>query len=230
LSPQDHGEIRLIRSVPGDVRAGVAAMSTSTLVCLEGIDGSGTSTQARRLEKRLRESGVRRRVIHFPDYETPVGRLIKAFFLQRIYFDARGVRLLFTANRWERVSQIERALRRGAVVILDRYSSSNIAYGVADDLEKRWLEDIESGLPQPSLTILIDIPPREALKRKGRVKKLDRYEKNVKYIERVRSAYLDLAKEKGWKMVNGTRSRGELEEEIWTYVSRHISRVAARTR
>jgi len=182
------------------------------------------------LEKRLRESGVRRRVIHFPDYETPVGRLIKAFFLQRIYFDARGVRLLFTANRWERVSQIERALRRGAVVILDRYSSSNIAYGVADDLEKRWLEDIESGLPQPSLTILIDIPPREALKRKGRVKKLDRYEKNVKYIERVRSAYLDLAKEKGWKMVNGTRSRGELEEEIWTYVSRHISRVAARTR
>jgi len=182
------------------------------------------------LENRLKKSGVRRRVIHFPDYETPVGRLIKGFFLQKINFDARGVRLLFAANRWERASQIERALRRGVVVILDRYSSSNIAYGLADDLDKKWLEDIESGLPRPSLTILIDIPSREALKRKGRVKKLDRYEKNVKYIERVRSAYLDLAREKGWKMVNGTRSRGELEEEIWTYVSGHLPRLAARTR
>jgi len=208
----------------------VTAVSTLTLVCLEGIDGSGTSTQARRLENRLKKSGVRRRVIHFPDYETPVGRLIKGFFLQKINFDARGVRLLFAANRWERASQIERALRRGVVVILDRYSSSNIAYGLADDLDKKWLEDIESGLPRPSLTILIDIPSREALKRKGRVKKLDRYEKNVKYIERVRSAYLDLAREKGWKMVNGTRSRGELEEEIWTYVSGHLPRLAARTR
>jgi len=200
-------------------------MSTSTLVCLEGIDGSGTSTQARRLERRLKKLGIRRRVIHFPNYETPVGQLIKRFLLQKMRLEPMGVRLLYTANRWERAPEIEKTSRRGVVVILDRYSSSNIAYGVAQDLDKKWLEDIESGLPQPSLTILIDIPSREALKRKRRVKKLDRYERNVKYIEKVRNAYLNLATEKGWRIVNGTRSRGEVEEEIWSYVRKDFSRL-----
>jgi len=199
-------------------------MSTSALICLEGIDGSGTSTQARRLGKRLEESGVRWRATHFPNYRTPIGKLIKGFLLHNIRLRARTIRLLYTANRWERASEVERALRKGVVVILDRYSSSNVAYGVADGLDKKWLEDIENGLPQPSLTILIDLPSREALKRKRRVKKLDRYEKNLGYIERVRQAYLHLAKEKRWKIVDGVKSREELEEEIWDYVSKRLSR------
>lgn len=199
-------------------------MSTSALICLEGIDGSGTSTQARRLGKRLEESGVRWRVTHFPDYRTPIGKLIKGFLLRNIRLRARTIRLLYTANRWERASEVERALRKGVVVILDRYSPSNVAYGVADGLDKKWLEDIENGLTQPSLTILIDLPSREALKRKRRVKKLDRYEKNLEYMERVRQAYLHLAKEKRWKIVDGVKSRGELEEEIWDYVSKRLPR------
>lgn len=216
--------------VSDNVGSRVTVMSTSTLVCLEGIDGSGTSTQARRLRKRLEKSGVRWRVIHFPGYETPVGKLIKRFLLQKIHLEARVIRLLYTANRWERASEIEGTLGEGVVVILDRYSPSNIAYGVADGLDEKWLEDIESGLPQPSLTILIDLPSREALKRKGRVKKLDRYERNMEYIERVRDAYLHLAKEKGWRIVDGDKSRGELEEEIWDYVNKHLLRLTSRFR
>ncbi|MFB0568571.1 MAG: dTMP kinase [Nitrososphaeria archaeon] len=199
-------------------------MSTSALICLEGIDGSGTSTQARRLGKRLEKLGVRWRVTHFPDYGTPIGKLIEGFLLHDIRLEARTIRLLYTANRWERASEMERALRKGVVVILDRYSSSNIAYGVADGLDKKWLEDIENALPQPSLTILIDLSSREALRRKRRVKKLDRYEKNIEYVERVRHAYLRLAKEKGWKILDGVKSREELEEEIWDYVNKRLPR------
>lgn len=198
-------------------------MSTS-LVCLEGIDGSGTSTQARRLGKRLERSGIRRRVIHFPDYRTPVGRLIKGFLLRKTSFEARAIRLLFAANRWERAAEIERTLARGVIVVLDRYSSSNMAYGVADGLDRKWLEDVETGLPQPSLTVLIDLPSLEALKRKGKSKRLDRYEKNLEYIERVRHVYLRLAKEKRWKIVDGVRSRKEIEEEIWAYISKRLPR------
>ncbi|NIM45927.1 MAG: dTMP kinase, partial [Nitrososphaeria archaeon] len=56
------------------------------------------------------------------------------------------------------------------------------------------------------------------MKRKRKVKRLDRYEKNLEYMERVRHAYLRLAKEKRWKIVDGVRSRKEVEEEIWAYI------------
>ncbi len=83
-------------------------------------------------------------------------------------------------------------------------------------------------MPQPSLTILIDLPSRKALRRKGTVKKLDRYERNSEYMEKVRRAYLDLAKDKGWKVVNGVKSKRELEEEIWFHVNKRLPRLVSR--
>ena len=101
-------------------------------------------------------------------------------------------------------------------LVCNRYRDSNIAYGLANGLEKKWLENLDLGLPKPDLTILIDIPITESVIRK--TKNRDRYEKNKKFLKNVKSRYMKLATMKRWKIIKGDRSKGEVSKDIWNIV------------
>jgi dTMP kinase len=188
------------------------------LIALEGIDQAGKRTQARLLGRRLRELGLEVAIWSFPDYSTELGGEIRAFLRGERRYNPRVRHLLYAANKWERAEELMGLLGRGAFVVLDRYKASNIAYGMAHGLDRAWLAGLEADLPEADLTILIDIPPEESLRRKAAAR--DAHEADLGFLGRVRRNYLALAEEMGWPIVDGTRGPGEVSEDIWRIASR----------
>ncbi len=191
------------------------------LIALEGIDQSGKKTQASLLAQRLRELGYEVEQISFPDYSTPIGREIRAFLEGRRPYRPEIRQLLYVANRWELRDRLEGWLREGKVVIADRYVPSGLAYGLANGLDLDWMVELEKGLPEPELVIILDISPTEASRRKvGQ----DVYERDYEFLQRVRSSYLQLAREFGWVVIDGSKPIDRVSESIWKTVKARIER------
>ncbi|VEL21366.1 unnamed protein product [Protopolystoma xenopodis] len=138
------------------------AMSTlrprGLFIVLEGIDRSGKSTQAGLLRHELTSMTNREAVlVHFPDRETPIGKGISDYLTGKVDMEAHAIHLLFTANRWERNTDILAALEDGRCVIADRYSYSGIAYSAAkpDPPDWEWSRKVEHGLAQPDVVICL---------------------------------------------------------------------------
>jgi len=190
------------------------------LLVLEGIDKAGKATQLKFLAKRLTAEGYRVEHISFPDYETPLGKEIRKFLQGEIDLRPEVRQLLYVANRWERVQDLEQWLRKEAFVIADRYSPSGIAYGLANKLDLNWMLNLEEGLPTPEMVILVQISVKTSHERE--VKK-DRYERDEVFLEKVRNAYIDLSKKFQWCVVNGENSPKDVAREIWEKVSKQLN-------
>src|SRR6266498_2844966 len=165
----------------------------SALIAFEGLDQSGKETQARLLRARLEAGGHRVETLTFPDDSTPLGKDIRAALAGTREYARNVMQLLYIANRHERREDITRWLAEGAVVICDRYLASSIAYGDAQGLDPAWLTDVQRKLPQPALTLLLDIAPETALARKQSNR--DRYERDLDLLSRVRASYRRLAQQ-----------------------------------
>lgn len=192
------------------------------LIELEGIDQSGKETQVSNLARRLRGAGYNTVTISFPDYSTPVGRQIRAFLAKHRSFPLQLRHMLFAANRWEKAERIEAWLKKGRMVVADRYSMSNLAYGVASALPLRWLMELERGLPRPDLVLVIDISPKTSLRRKKAFR--DIHESDLRYLAKVRRAYVGLARRFRWKIVYGEREAEAVEKEVWRLVRGFLKR------
>jgi len=159
---------------------------------LEGLDGSGKSTQAKLLAAFLGGRGLPVVLTREPGGGLPGVRDI----LLNEPLSPEAEYLLFSADRAEHVRRvILPALERGAWVVSDRYLDSSLAYqGFGRGLPLPWLLEVAKeatlGLT-PRLTFLLDLPPEEALRR---VKDPDRLEREgLAFFQRVREGYLFLA-------------------------------------
>lgn len=190
------------------------------LIALEGLDQSGKETQAQLLRDRLRQNGNKSRVVSFPDYGTSIGEEIARVMQGERDYPSDVMQLLYVANRYERRSDLERWLAGGLVIICDRYVASSIAYGTAQDLDPAWLTDIQRFLPEPNLTVLLDIMPETAARRKavGR----DRYERDLALLNRVRKSYLEQLQET-WVRVDGEQSKEDVAEEVFSSVALRLA-------
>ena len=143
------------------------------LVVMEGLDGSGKSTQVRKLREHLESLSGTVEYIHFPRYDAPVyGELISRFlrgdFGSNEQVHPQLVALLYAEDRHGAAPQMKSVLSRGGTVLLDRYVYSNVAYQCAkvDDIDEReelreWIlntEFGEFGHPRPDLNIFLDVP------------------------------------------------------------------------
>ena len=169
------------------------------LVTIEGVEGSGKSTQCLRLAERLRARGVEVVLTSEPD-GTPLGAAIRKLF------EADGPAptpltqaFLFMAARQQHVTEVIRpALSRGAVVLCDRYVDATMAYqgfGQGLDLETiRDLNALATGGVAPDLTLVLDLDPAVGMTRiDGR--SLDAFEKmDLAFHRRVREGYLEIAR------------------------------------
>lgn len=191
------------------------------LIAFEGLDQSGKETQARLLRARLERAGHRVEALTFPDDTTRLGQEIRAALGNLRTFPPDVMQLLYIANRHERRETILEWQAAGAIVICDRYLASSIAYGEAQGVDAAWLADTQRLLPQPALTILLDIGPEIALARKqaGR----DRYERDLALLARVRASYRRLAAQPGWVLVDGNRRREDVEAEITDAVASRLA-------
>ncbi len=192
-----------------------------SLIAFEGLDQSGKETQARLLRARLEAAGHRVETLTFPDDSTPLGQDIRAALAGRREYARDVMQLLYIANRHERREDIESWLDDGVVVICDRYIASSIAYGEAQGLDAAWLTDVQRKLPQPALTILLDIAPATALARKRSNR--DRYESDMELLARVRDSYRKLAQQPTWALIDGEHTREAVAEEINALVATRLA-------
>ena len=127
-------------------------------------------------------------------------------------YDAATLQLLYAANRFEIAGEIRGALERGETVLCDRYTASGIAYGGATGVDTEWLERVRAPLPEADVTILLDISPSEAEKRKPANR--DTFERNKSLLTMARMGYLQMAGRRGWTKLDGTLPSGVITARI----------------
>jgi dTMP kinase len=214
-------------------------MRAGRFITFEGPEGSGKTTQAKRLVARLCREG--RDVVYTREPGgTPTGEAIRDI----LQHNAAGEPIcdvaevfLFAASRAQLVrAVILPALSRGAIVISDRFADSTTAYqgyGRGFPIEQMLaINAFAIGEATPDLTILLDLPVSIGFERiRGRQQELfqnaDRIEREaLEFHERVRGGYLELAHRwpARFRIVDATRPPDDVERAIWEIVSHAISR------
>jgi len=132
------------------------------------------------------------------------------------------IHLLYAANKWEVATKINEQRARGTVVIANRYTPSNLAYGVAHDLSLNWLTILEADLPKPNRIFILDVPVRIAFGRK--IQQRDIHEEDATYLERVRRMYLQLARKFNWTVIDGKSTPLMVHSRIWKVLERSFKK------
>uniref|UniRef100_A0A0L8G043 Thymidylate kinase n=1 Tax=Octopus bimaculoides TaxID=37653 RepID=A0A0L8G043_OCTBM len=185
------------------------------LFVFEGIDRCGKSTQCENLKSAL--EGVGRTVVlySFPNRDTAIGSVIDKYLKKEIDLPDQAIHLLFTANRWETMKDIQKMLLNGVTVIMDRYAYSGICYSVAKGtLSLLWCKAPDRGIIKPDCIFFLDLSPLKANRRAGFGE--ERYEV-IEFQEKVRDQFLKI-KDNSWKKcrslkVDGTGGRGKLRRQ-----------------
>ena len=183
------------------------------LIAFEGLDQSGKQTQAERLLDAFRTASHQTEFLTFPAYETAIGTEIDYALHGQREYAPDTLQLLYIANRFEFRPKIESWLSAGTMVVCDRYLASSIAYGEAQGVDAAWLTGIQRLLPQPSLTILLDIPPDASLTRKQAAR--DKFERDLPLLGRVRESYLRQAEAStNWIRLEGHRDKDAVSSAV----------------
>jgi dTMP kinase len=204
------------------------------LIVLEGIDGSGKSTQAAALHRRLRAEGVSASLTQEPT-SGPIGQLIRRCLTGDVELDERSLTLLYAADRLDHLTSengMLRDLEAEKVVVCDRYYHSSYAYH-SDTVGLDWIVAINSlavSLAQADVTILLDVSPAVAIDRLGTSRgRAERYE-HIGKLERVRTVYLStftkLPPGSG-HLVDANADVETISEKIWAIVASALSTGAA---
>ena len=203
--------------------------SASLFVVLEGIDGSGTTTQLARLERHLANIGRRVHATREPS-AGPVGRMLREILLGQHrhadggVVDGRTMALLFAADRNDHLArEVEPALATGMDVISDRYVWSSLAYQ-ALEAERDWVLTLARGIRVPDLTILLDVTIETAFARRALAgRPVERYDDDI-ILKRVAENYRKLAAvHDGAHVIDGGGSVDEVERRVIAVVDGHLA-------
>lgn len=196
-------------------------------ITFEGGEGSGKSTQARLLYRRLQRLNIPSLLTHEPGV-TALGKRITRLLKWSgdTEISPMAELLLFNTSRAQLVSEvIKPALQNGSNVICDRYADSTTAYqGYGRGLDLATVAAVNKiGMSRlaPDITFLLDMPVERGLERTGKNK--DRFEiETLDFHKRVREGYLTLAEQEPsrWCVVDATRSKKEIAGIIWDKVSK----------
>jgi dTMP kinase len=145
-------------------------MSRGALIVLEGLDGAGTTTQARRLVEHLANSGRPAHLTREPS-DGPVGKLLRALLVGDHAIPGQAIdqatfSLLFAADRNDHLQrEILPAQQRGEVVVSDRYYHSSLAYQ-GTGAQREWIRALNRFAPAPGLTLFLRVAPEVAAARR----------------------------------------------------------------
>ena len=202
---------------------------TGAFIVFEGLDGSGTSTQAARLRD------------HFQRLETPVsltaeptggpiGQHIRSAFSGRLRFSSdpaifdRQLAYLFAADRYDHLNNdfdgVLGKLATGTTVISTRYFFSSYAYHCTTDEDFESVKTLNSAFPDPDYTIYVDVPVEISLQRLSKRSSLETYE-NEQKLRKVKENYSRIFSEYKGRLltVDGTRTEAEIHQAIVDFVT-----------
>ena len=200
------------------------------IIVIEGIEGSGKETQSKLLVESLNKKGIKAIEFSFPMYDTPTGRIFKNCLLSNNNYFPEGyealdpelVCLYTAADRKYNIKTIKKYLDLDYIVVINRYTSSNMAnqgskYEEAEDrfYMYQWIDKLEYWLlklPKPDYTILLNIPYKYN-------NQLSFDFSNNNKQEKVLRAYMELAGLYNWDVIdciidNKEKTRDEIHKEI----------------
>ena len=165
-------------------------------IVFEGTDGSGKSTQIKLLAKYLEEKGISCYVTREPT-DSPFGALLRSCLNGRVETDEYTIAAMFAADRldhiYNQVNGMLKKLEEGTTVLCDRYYMSSFAYN-GEFVDTEWVISLNEAARRalhPDVTIFIDTPIEEAMRRVNRRSETDRYETLEKQFK-IREKYFEL--------------------------------------
>ncbi len=195
------------------------------LIIIEGLDGSGKSTQTALLEQYLAHSNVNFKKIKLPDYDSPSSTLVNMYLGGEFGTSADDVNA-YAAGAFYAVDRYasfklkwQDDYENGTLILADRYATSNSIYQM-EKLDKSewnsyldWSEDFEYnkiGIPRPDLVIYLDVPVEisqrlMSQRYSGDENKKDVHESNVQFLKNCRESALFTAKKQNWAVVDCTK-------------------------
>ncbi len=206
-------------------------MAKGKLIVIDGTDGSGKATQVALLEKRLKKDGKTVKIVDFPEYYKNFFGAFIGHCLSEQYYNFLNVHpkiasVAYAADRWESSGLMRAWLKKGYIVIANRYVSANQIHqgGKIKNAKKRndfikWLDQMEYEvfkIPRPDITLYLDLPTKISLqllkerdsskmKRAYLKKKKDVHEKDVDFLKNSRKSALWLEKtQKNWIKIDCT--------------------------
>ena len=212
------------------------------IIVIEGTDCSGKETQSKLLKSRLEEMGNKVKRFYFPHYESPTGKIVGGPYLGKseicdTYFvegsskvDPYVSCLYYAADRkYNMDNVIKEYIDNGYIVILDRYTTSNMAHqgGKIFDKEERfnmyqWIDKLEYwllNLPKPDITVFLHMPfefSKELIKNR---ESLDGNEKDDDFMKNSEESYIELSELYNWNTIecikdNNIKTIEDINEEI----------------
>lgn len=197
-------------------------MTRGLFITLEGGEGAGKTTSIAFVRKFLEQAGKKVLVTREPG-GTPLGEKIRALLLEgrEGMHDETELLLMFAARAEHLARVVQPALAGGSVVVCDRFTDATYAYqgggrGVAQTRIAALEEWVQQGL-RPDLTLLLDIPVDQGLKRAGQRSAPDRFEREAhEFFERVRQAYLAIAAREPQrvKVIDASKDLIQVEQQL----------------
>lgn len=198
------------------------------IIVIEGTDCSGKETQSKLLEKYLNSNGINCIRTSFPAYDTPTGKIVGGPYLGKeeicpSYFEDGSADvdpyiscLYYAADRKYNIEKVNKYIDDGYIVILDRYTTSNMAHqgGKIEDSEERfnmyqWIDKLEYWLlklPKPDITIFLHMPYTSSCELKKNRKSLDGNEKSETHLKNAEKAYIELSELYNWDRIECVES------------------------
>ena len=184
-------------------------------IVIEGLDGSGKTTQANMLAKNLAKNHTV--LLTAEPSRGKIGTFIRQGCLyekKRLPTEAEA--LLFAADRIEHMQdELEPALSEGKIVICDRYIFSSLAYQGSAGLSLKWIETINARALEPDFSIFIDVHPQLVLERLQRKKSVM---ENLDTQAKVREVYLQFVEKGDLILVDGDKSKDVVAEALYSKV------------
>ncbi len=221
------------------------------LIVIDGSDGSGKATQVELLTKHLKDEGRVVKIIDFPEYYKNffgkfIGHCLSEQYYNWLNIHPKIASMAYAADRWESSEEVKNWLKKGYVVLANRYASANQIHqgGKIKSAKKRkdfilWLDQMEYGvfkIPRPDVTFYLDVPTKISLKlmeernnkqkRAYLKKKKDVHENDTSFLVNSRKSALWLSKNlKNFLKIscakgNELRSREDIHNEIYEKVKK----------
>lgn len=231
-------------------------MKRAKIFVIEGTDGSGKETQSNKLFDYLSLKGLKVKRYSFPQYDSPTGKIVGGPYLgkgeiQDSFFEETSANvdplvssLYFAADRrYNFLKTIEDEIYKNDVIILDRYTTSNMGHqaGKAKNREERdkilrFIETLEFDLcelPRPDQVIFLHMPYEASYELRKDRKYSDGNESSPEHLKNAEKNYLDIANIYNWKYINCIKSEkfstlediksiDEISEEICNYIENYL--------
>ncbi|MFH1367413.1 MAG: thymidylate kinase [Patescibacteria group bacterium] len=216
-------------------------MKKGKLIVLDGIDGSGKTTQIKLLIRHLRKIRKKTYLTDFPQYEKSFfGRMVRRYlngdFGQTKRTDPYLISMLYAFDRFEVKEKMWQHIKQGTIVISDRYSPANKihqAIKIKNTIKRKkfthWLDEMEFkilGIPKPDLVLFLDVPPAMAKRLTISRGKRDMHETDHRHQKDAYQQSLELIRKyRGWRRIvcveNGKLLAPKIiHEKIWREVNK----------